>query len=168
MSGPGRPSRATVYQRLDEAVRELRDRLGGLPSPAEAEDIWSDIWHQEAHNSTAIEGNTLVLQEVEKLLEEGRAVGAKPLKDYMEVRGYGDAARWGWHLSRLRVEPVTEEVSACAMDLLREGGLHGHKYAIDAVVAATALRSSRPVIVLTSDEDDMRKLCGKTVRLVRV
>jgi Fic family protein len=83
-----------VYQRLDEAVRELRDRLGGLPSPAEAEDIWSDIWHQEAHNSTAIEGNTLVLQEVEKLLEEGRAVGAKPLKDYMEVKGYGDAAKW--------------------------------------------------------------------------
>lgn len=71
MSGPGRSSRATVYQRLDEAVLELRDRLGGLPSPAEAEDIWSDIWHQEAHNSTAIEGNTLVLQEVEKLLEEG-------------------------------------------------------------------------------------------------
>jgi len=83
-----------VYQRLDEAVRELRDRLGGLPSPAEAEDIWSDIWHQEAHNSTAIEGNTLVLQEVEKLLEEGRAVGAKPLRDYMEVRGYADAAKW--------------------------------------------------------------------------
>ncbi|NJP25529.1 Fic family protein [Microbispora sp. SCL1-1] len=83
-----------MYQRLDEALRELRDRLGGLPSPAEAEDIWSDIWHQEAHNSTAIEGNTLVLQEVEKLLEEGRAVGAKPLRDYMEVRGYGDAAKW--------------------------------------------------------------------------
>ncbi|MFG3419477.1 Fic family protein [Micromonospora sp. NPDC049460] len=79
---------------MEEAVLELRERLGGLPSPDEAEDIWSDIWHQEAHNSTAIEGNTLVLQEVEKLLDEGRAVGAKPLRDYMEVRGYADAARW--------------------------------------------------------------------------
>ncbi|MGS2614328.1 Fic family protein [Micromonospora sp. LZ34] len=79
---------------MEEAVRELRERLGGLPTPGEAEDIWSDIWHQEAHNSTAIEGNTLVLQEVEKLLEEGRAVGAKPLRDYMEVKGYADAARW--------------------------------------------------------------------------
>ncbi|WP_306214042.1 Fic family protein [Actinoplanes sp. RD1] len=75
-------------------VRELKEKLGGLPSPAEAEDIWSDIWHQEAHNSTAIEGNTLVLAEVERLLEEGRAVGAKPLRDYMEVKGYGDAAKW--------------------------------------------------------------------------
>jgi len=83
-----------VYQRLDEAVGELRERLGGLPVPAEAEAIWSDIWHQEAHNSTALEGNTLVLHEVERLLDEGRAVGAKPLRDYVEVRGYGDAARW--------------------------------------------------------------------------
>lgn len=83
-----------MYHRLNEAVRELRERFGGLPTPAEAEDIWSDLWHQEAHNSTALEGNTLVLREVEKLLEEGRAVGAKPLRDYMEVRGYGDAARW--------------------------------------------------------------------------
>jgi Fic family protein len=90
----GRPSRVTVYQRLEEAVVELRERLGGLPTPAEAEDIWSEIWHQEAHNSTAIEGNTLVLREVERLLDEGKAVGSKPLRDYMEVRGYGDAARW--------------------------------------------------------------------------
>ncbi|WP_345352360.1 Fic family protein [Actinoallomurus liliacearum] len=83
-----------MYQRLEEAVAELRERLGGLPTPAEAEDIWSDIWHQEAHNSTAIEGNTLVLREVERLLEEGKAVGSKPLRDYMEVRGYADAAHW--------------------------------------------------------------------------
>ncbi|MFI6389128.1 hypothetical protein ACIBHY_23760 [Nonomuraea sp. NPDC050547] len=41
-------------------------------------------------------------------------------------------------------------------------------YAIDAVVAATALRSERPAIVLTSDEDDMSKLCEKAVRVVPV
>ena len=28
------------------------------------------------------------------LLDQGRAVGAKVLKDYMEVLGYGEAARW--------------------------------------------------------------------------
>jgi Fic family protein len=90
----GRPSRATVYQRLDAALDELSNRLGGLPSPKESETIWSDMWHLEAHHSTALEGNTLVLREVEALLEKGRAVGAKPLKEYMEVRGYADAARW--------------------------------------------------------------------------
>jgi len=46
----------------------FRQRLGGLPAPAEAQTIWSDIWHQEAHHSTALEGNTLVLREVEQLL----------------------------------------------------------------------------------------------------
>jgi Fic family protein len=51
------------------------------------------VWHLEAHHSTALEGNTLVLREVEQLLEEGRAVGSKELKDYMEVLGYSEAAR---------------------------------------------------------------------------
>lgn len=94
MAGRGRPSRARVYQRLDEALSELNQRLGGLPSPREAEDIWTDIWHQEAHHSTALEGNTLVQREVQALLDQGRAVGAKPLKEYNEVRGYADAAQW--------------------------------------------------------------------------
>lgn len=90
----GRRSRQAIYGQLTEAVEELRSRLGGLPSPVEAEDIWGDIWYQEAHNSTAIEGNTLVLREVEILLREGRAVGDKQLAEYMEVRGYADAAQW--------------------------------------------------------------------------
>ncbi len=90
----GRPSRQSVYDRLDEAIDDLRTRLGGLPSPAEAEAIWAELWHQEAHHSTALEGNTLVLDEVRKLLDEGRAVGSKELKEYMEVVGYGNAAKW--------------------------------------------------------------------------
>jgi cell filamentation protein, protein adenylyltransferase len=90
----GRPSRLTVYARLESAIDELNERLGGLPSPKESEYVWSDIWHLEAHHSTALEGNTLVLREVEALLDKGRAVGAKPLKEYMEVQGYGIAARW--------------------------------------------------------------------------
>ncbi len=91
---PGRKSREAIYAQLAESVEELRSRLGGLPSPLEAGDIWGDIWYQEAHNSTAIEGNTLVLREVEILLREGRAVGEKQLAEYMEVRGYADAAEW--------------------------------------------------------------------------
>jgi Fic family protein len=90
----GRPSRATVYLRLDEAIADLTQRLGGLPTPVEAEAIWDDLWHQEAHHSTALEGNTLVLVQVRKLLDEGRAVGSKELREYMEVKGYADAARW--------------------------------------------------------------------------
>jgi hypothetical protein len=90
----GRPSRAAVYERLRVQIGELRERLGGLPAPDEAEGIWRGIWLEEAHHSTAIEGNTLVLKQVEKLLEEGRAVGNKELSEYLEVRGYADAANW--------------------------------------------------------------------------
>lgn len=90
----GRPSRQTVYAQLERSLDDVRNRLGGLPSPKEAETIWSNIWHLEAHHSTALEGNTLVLRQVEALLGDGRAVGSKPLREYLEVRGYGDAAHW--------------------------------------------------------------------------
>ncbi|MFE2374005.1 type II toxin-antitoxin system VapC family toxin [Streptomyces sp. NPDC059398] len=73
-----------------------------------------------------------------------------------------DLARLEWVLSRLLVEPVSQKDSLSAGALLRDaGGLHGHKYAIDALVAALALRVPAPVIVLTSDRDDWSKLCGK-------
>ena len=90
----GRPSRADVYDRLRVQIGELRERLGGLPSPIEAQDIWRGIWLEEAHHSTAIEGNTLVLKQVELLLAEGRAVGNKELSEYLEVRGYANSADW--------------------------------------------------------------------------
>lgn len=90
----GRPSRTAIHERLAFEVGELRGRLGGMPSPHEADDIWTEIWRHEAHNSTAIEGNTLALTEVEILLAEGRAVGDKQLKDYLEVTGYAEAAKW--------------------------------------------------------------------------
>jgi fido (protein-threonine AMPylation protein) len=90
----GRPPRVAVYERLRVQISELRERLGGLPSPLEAEGIWRGIWLEEAHHSTAIEGNTLVLKQVEALLAEGRAVGNKELSEYLEVRGYATAADW--------------------------------------------------------------------------
>lgn len=68
--------------------------MGGLPSPLEAEGLWDDVWAVEAHNSTAIEGNTLVLKQVEALLLEGRSVGGKELAEYLDVKGYADAAKW--------------------------------------------------------------------------
>lgn len=92
--GRGRPPRTEVYQRFATQMRELEERLGGLPTPLEADNIWTGIWFEEAHHSTAIEGNTLVLKQVEVLLAEGRAVGNKELREYNEVKGYADAADW--------------------------------------------------------------------------
>lgn len=95
MPGRGRPSRVEVYERLRHAMDDMNTRFGGLPSRLEAEGIWRDIWREEVHNSTAIEGNTLVQKEVDELLERG-VTGSrrKDLSEYLIVQGYGKAADW--------------------------------------------------------------------------
>ena len=79
-----------------------------------------------------------------------------------------NSARFNWAVSRLNVEPVTEEIGRTAMALLVDAGLHGHKYAIDAVVAATALHALTPAVIVTSDPEDLAMLCGDRVRIVKV
>jgi predicted nucleic acid-binding protein len=74
--------------------------------------------------------------------------------------------RLQWTLSRVKVEPVTEQTAKEAARLLKVAGLHGHKYAIDATVAEAALRQPGPVVLLTSDIDDMARLCGKQIGLI--
>jgi predicted nucleic acid-binding protein len=77
-------------------------------------------------------------------------------------------ARLSWVLSRVKVEPVTAQTAKASAKLLKEAKLHGHKYAIDATVAEAALRQPRPVAMLTSEVDDMAKLCGDQVRMIAV
>lgn len=73
-----------------------------------------------------------------------------------------------WTLSRLVVEPVSEAVARHASALLADTGLHGHKYAIDAMLTATALAAPGPVTVLTSDPEDLATLCGGRLVVVKV
>lgn len=61
-------------------------------------------------------------------------------------------------LSRITVVPVTAEIARRAGELPGATGLSGHRCAIDAVVAATALELERPVVLLTSDPDDLSRL----------
>ncbi|WP_318208882.1 MULTISPECIES: DNA-binding protein [unclassified Streptomyces] len=84
------------------------------------------------------------------------------------VHARTNKARLNWALSGLRVVPVGDEEARAASVLLVAAGLHGHKYAIDAAVAEAALRQQRPVVMLTSDVDDMTMLCDGRVRLVAV
>ncbi|WP_326825635.1 PIN domain-containing protein [Streptosporangium sp. NBC_01756] len=103
-------------------------------------------------------------------IEAARRVGVPVLVSALTVveAAYGktDTARLRWVLSRLQVQNVTPADSLTAVRLLSDAdGLHGHKYAIDALVAAMALRSPAPVLVLTSDRDDWSKLCGDRVQI---
>jgi len=73
-----------------------------------------------------------------------------------------------WVISRLAVEPVTAEIARHAGRLLQDTGRHGHKHAVDAILAATALSARGPTTVLTSDPDDIAALCGPQVTVVKV
>lgn len=73
-----------------------------------------------------------------------------------------------WTLSRLMVEPISETIARQATALLADAGLHGHKYAIDAMVCATALAAPGPVTVLTSDSEDLTALGGGGITVIKV
>ncbi|MET9515094.1 PIN domain-containing protein [Streptomyces sp. NPDC002994] len=77
-------------------------------------------------------------------------------------------SRWDWVLSRVGVQPVGKDEARQARRLLADAGLHGHKYAIDAVLAVVALQQQGQVTVFTSDVDDMEKLLPPTVLVRKV
>ncbi|MEU0189365.1 PIN domain-containing protein [Streptomyces afghaniensis] len=70
-----------------------------------------------------------------------------------------------WTLSRLSVDPVTQAVAQSAAALLRTAGLHGHKYAIDAMLCATALQHPGRVTILTADVEDIGLLTAEHARV---
>lgn len=90
--GPGRPPLKEVLARVDEEVALLHDHLGGLPRAVEADQILREIWIDDVHNSTAIEGNTMTRVQVEDLVEHRRA--SATVVETLEVEAYARAADW--------------------------------------------------------------------------
>jgi len=73
-----------------------------------------------------------------------------------------------WLASFVLVEPVTAQLAMDAGGLLRKAKLTGHNHAIDASVAALALQQAGATAIMTSDPDDMYRLCGDRVDIVPV
>jgi Fic family protein len=96
--GPGRPPLDDVLNLLDEEVELLHTNLGGLPRAVEADQILRDIWIDDIHNSTAIEGNTMTRAQVEELVGPRRRTSAN-LIEVLEVEGYARAADWAYRVA---------------------------------------------------------------------
>jgi cell filamentation protein, protein adenylyltransferase len=94
----GRPSLSELLGSLDEHVKLLHDHLGGLPRAVEADQILRQIWIDDVHNSTAIEGNTMTRAQVENLVEYRRTSGN--LIENLEIEGYARAADWVYQHAR--------------------------------------------------------------------
>jgi hypothetical protein len=71
-------------------------------------------------------------------------------------------------VSLTKVRAVTDDIARAASKLLMTEGLHGHKYAIDAMLAATAHLEHGDVTVVTSDLDDLRRLCHARVAVEQI
>lgn len=67
-------------------------------------------------------------------------------------------------LGRVTIVPIEEKQGRTAGELLGRTGLSGHRCALDALLATVALAQPRPVILLTSDTEDMRRLTEEPER----
>ena len=74
------------------------------------------------------------------------------------LRGGPRDAQMHHVLRRVRVIAVDAEQARAAGELLGRTGLSGHRCALDALLATVAMAQPRPVILLTSDTEDLTKL----------
>jgi predicted nucleic acid-binding protein len=74
------------------------------------------------------------------------------------LRGGPGDARVHRVLSRITVVPIDEQEGRAAGELLGRTGMSGHRCALDALLAVVALGQPRPVVLLTSDPEDLGRL----------
>jgi hypothetical protein len=118
--------------------------------------------------SLYFEQDRAVLNMVRSALERGadRVISAATL---LEAQNPGvKRARREYVLSQLKIQPLLIPWAREAAELLEGAGLSGHSHALDAMVALTALHQQPPVVLLTSDPGDMRRLCEDRVHIVHV
>ncbi|WP_225994438.1 hypothetical protein [Streptomyces sp. SS1-1] len=71
-------------------------------------------------------------------------------------------------LSRLQVVDIGKDEARQARRLLADAKSHGHKHAVDAVLAVIARQRRGRVTVFTSDVDDLEKLVPDTIVVRKV
>lgn len=116
--------------------------------------------------SRAVRGD----QELKQLIRVAPELGVRIVTSALTTLEAFDPRRgarnplWEWALSRITVVHTNDPIVRTARQLLSDAGLHGHKYAIDAVLAAVALAEvsdgADQVTLFTSDTDDLEKLLG--------
>ncbi|MFC4033956.1 PIN domain-containing protein [Streptomyces polygonati] len=118
--------------------------------------------------SLAVRGDRMMIARLDLAAGGEADVVTSPMTLVEAYDGRTTEQRWDWVLSRLTVADVGKEEARQARRLLADTGLHGHKYAIDAILAVVALRRRGQVTVFTSDPDDLRRLLPDRVLVRKV
>ncbi|MDN3266420.1 hypothetical protein [Streptomyces sp. MA15] len=118
--------------------------------------------------SLAVQGDRAMIARIDLAAFGEAEVVTSPMTLIEAHDGRTTEQRWGWILSRLTVADTGKDEARQARRLLTDAGLHGHKYAIDAVLAVIARRQKGQVTVFTSDTDDLERLVPDTIVVKKV
>ncbi|MGY1454048.1 hypothetical protein [Streptomyces sp. SS8] len=118
--------------------------------------------------SLAVRGDRAMIARLDLAARGEAEVVTSPMTLVEAYDGRTTERRWDWVLSRLTVADVGKEEARQARRLLSRAGLHGHKYAIDAVLAVVARQQPGRVTVFTSDVDDLERLVPDRVVVGKV
>ncbi|MFJ9664258.1 hypothetical protein ACIRPP_06490 [Streptomyces sp. NPDC101219] len=118
--------------------------------------------------SLAVRGDRRMIARLDLAARGEAEVVTSPLTLIEAYDGRTTEQRWDWVLSRLKVADIGRDEARQARRLLADAALHGHKHAIDAVLAVVARRQQGRVTVFTSDVDDLERLVPDTVVVVKV
>ena len=113
-----------------EALLEKKEKLCRITDsiPAEALESFEKSFNAEyAHNSTAIEGNTLTLLQTKAVIEDGISVGGKSLREIYEVANHARAFEFVKKCvkdERPLDEPVVKDIHSILMENILTGGIY--------------------------------------------
>ena len=114
------------YDILSHKKEQLSKMRGSIQKVA-LESFEKSFDVEYAHNSTAIEGNTLTLIQTKAILEDGLSVGGKTLREIYEVTNHAKAFAFvkkcvaeGKPLN----EAITKEIHALLMENILVGGVY--------------------------------------------
>lgn len=114
------------YGKLLKMKGQLEERRPHLPKEALAS--FDNSFNVEyAHNSTAIEGNTLTLIETKAILEDGISVGGKMLREIYEVANHAKAFAYVQECikeGRPLTEGTAKDIHAILMENILAGGIY--------------------------------------------
>ena len=114
------------YEKLLRMKEQLKEQRDGLPREAlESFDKSFDI--EYAHNSTAIEGNTLTLIQTKAIIEDGLSVGGKTLREIYEVANHDKAFAYVKKCvaeSKPLDEAAVKDIHALLMENILVGGVY--------------------------------------------
>ena len=114
------------YMLIEQKKNMLKDIKHSIPNS-----FIDDFDIEYAHNSTAIEGNTLTLDETKTILQDELSVGGKSIREIFEVYNHYNAFNYVKCCvsnGELLSESIVKDIHALLMENIMTGGVYRNDY----------------------------------------